>query len=113
MVLAYMRALDMLNGRLRRQEGQALVEYALIISLVAVALIGALTFKSGKIDGIFSTIGNALPGSWASGDNPAARLGDSPPLGGESPPASPPHVPPTADVARKPALVGPKGWSTQ
>ena len=52
----------MLNGRLRRQEGQALVEYALIISLIAVALIGALTFMSGQINGIFSDIGNHLPG---------------------------------------------------
>jgi pilus assembly protein Flp/PilA len=60
MVLAYIRALDALNGRLRRQEGQALVEYALIISLVAVALIGALTFMRGKMDGIFSQIGNAI-----------------------------------------------------
>jgi pilus assembly protein Flp/PilA len=62
MVLAYIRALDALNGRLRREEGQALVEYALIISLVAVALIGALTFMRGKMDGIFSQIGNNLPG---------------------------------------------------
>jgi Flp pilus assembly pilin Flp len=60
MVLAYIRALEALNGRLRRQEGQALVEYALIISLVAVALIGALTFMRGKMDGIFSQIGNTL-----------------------------------------------------
>ena len=60
MVLAYIRALEALNGRLRREEGQALVEYALIISLVAVALIGALTFMRGKMDGIFSQIGNAI-----------------------------------------------------
>jgi pilus assembly protein Flp/PilA len=60
MVLAYIRALDALNGRLRRQEGQALVEYALIISLVAVFLVGALTFMRGKIDGIFTSIGNSL-----------------------------------------------------
>jgi len=60
MVLAYIRALDMLNGRLRRQEGQALVEYALIISLVAIFLIGALTFMRGKLDSIFTTIGSAL-----------------------------------------------------
>ena len=60
MVLAYVRVLDMLNGRLRRQEGQALVEYALIISLIAVALIGALTFMSGQMKGIFSDIGNKL-----------------------------------------------------
>lgn len=45
-----------------REEGQALVEYALIVSLIAVALIGALTFMSGQIKGIFSDIGNHLPG---------------------------------------------------
>ena len=60
MVLAYIRALDALNGRLRRQEGQALVEYALIISLVAIFLIGALTFMRGKLDDIFTSIGSAL-----------------------------------------------------
>jgi len=62
MLLVYIRALDVLNGRLRRQEGQALVEYALIVSLIAVALIGALTFMSGQIKVIFSDIGNHLPG---------------------------------------------------
>jgi pilus assembly protein Flp/PilA len=62
MALGYIRALGVLNKRLRRQEGQALVEYALIISLIAVALIGALTFMSGQMDGIFSNIGNHLPG---------------------------------------------------
>ena len=62
MVLAYIRALDVLNGRFRREEGQALVEYALIISLIAVALIGALTFMSSQMQGIFSDIGSHLPG---------------------------------------------------
>ncbi|MFL5980845.1 MAG: Flp family type IVb pilin [Gaiellaceae bacterium] len=59
-MLAYVRALEALNGRLRRQEGQALVEYALIISLVAIFLIGALTFMRGKIDSLFTTIGSSL-----------------------------------------------------
>ena len=54
MHLAYIRA------RLARQQGQALVEYALIISLIAVAAIAALTFLSGGIQGIFTSIGNAL-----------------------------------------------------
>jgi len=60
LVLAYIRALDALNGRLRRQEGQALVEYALIISLVAVFLVAALTFMRDRIAGIFSSIGSSL-----------------------------------------------------
>jgi pilus assembly protein Flp/PilA len=54
MYLAYIRA------RLAREEGQALVEYALIISLIAVAAIGALHFVSGGITGIFTDISNNL-----------------------------------------------------
>ena len=54
MYLTYIRA------RLAREEGQALVEYALIISLIAVAAIGALALVSGGINGIFTTITNNL-----------------------------------------------------
>ena len=43
-----------------REEGQALVEYALIISLIAVAAILALGFLSGKINQLFTDIGNQL-----------------------------------------------------
>jgi Flp pilus assembly pilin Flp len=56
MLLAYTRA----RIGLARQEGQALVEYALIISLVAIFLIAALTFMRGKIQVVFSNIGSAL-----------------------------------------------------
>jgi pilus assembly protein Flp/PilA len=54
----------MLAGRpalsLKREEGQGLVEYALILSLIAILLIVALTFLKDQIDGVFSDIGNAL-----------------------------------------------------
>ena len=43
-----------------REEGQALVEYALIISLIAVAAILALGFLSGKINDLFTSIVNQL-----------------------------------------------------
>jgi len=43
-----------------REEGQTLVEYALIISLVALACIAALIFLSGKISALFSSAGNSL-----------------------------------------------------
>ena len=43
------------------EEGQTLVEYALIISLVALACIAALGFLSGKIQDLFSSAGNSLP----------------------------------------------------
>ncbi len=43
-----------------RDEGQTLVEYALIIALVSVALVGALTTLKGDIAGVFTKIGKAL-----------------------------------------------------
>jgi Flp pilus assembly pilin Flp len=42
------------------ESGQTLVEYALIISLVALACILALGFLSGKIQGLFSSAGSSL-----------------------------------------------------
>jgi Flp pilus assembly pilin Flp len=42
------------------EEGQTLVEYALIISLIALACIGALVFLSGKIQALFSDAGTSL-----------------------------------------------------
>ena len=42
------------------ERGQTLVEYALIISLVALACIAALIFLSGKIQQLFSDAGNSL-----------------------------------------------------
>jgi Flp pilus assembly pilin Flp len=44
-----------------REEGQTLVEYALIISLIALACIAALIFLGDKIRQLFSDAGNSLP----------------------------------------------------
>jgi Flp pilus assembly pilin Flp len=38
----------------RQEEGQTLVEYALIIALVAVALVAALTLLAGSIGNAFA-----------------------------------------------------------
>jgi len=56
MLITYIRA----RLGVAREEGQALVEYALIISLIAVAALFALGFLSGKINGLFTSIGNSL-----------------------------------------------------
>ena len=43
-----------------REEGQAMVEYALILSLVSVAAVGILFTVGGKVGSIFTTISNDL-----------------------------------------------------
>jgi pilus assembly protein Flp/PilA len=55
MLLTYIRA------RLgREEEGQALIEYALIISLVALLAVGGLTLAGNKVGGMFSAISSSL-----------------------------------------------------
>jgi pilus assembly protein Flp/PilA len=48
---------------IREDEGQALVEYALILALVSVVAIGALTALGGNVSSILSQISNALAGA--------------------------------------------------
>jgi len=49
-----------LKARLRREDGQALTEYALIIVLVAVAVIAAIVTFRGAIENVFNRISNNL-----------------------------------------------------
>jgi pilus assembly protein Flp/PilA len=44
----------------RREEGQGLAEYALILSLIAIVVIAVLLVLGGNIQTILSTIGAAL-----------------------------------------------------
>ena len=45
------------------EEGQGLVEYALIIVLVSIALIAGLTLLAGGINNVFTTINTTLRGT--------------------------------------------------
>lgn len=45
---------------LRDDQGQGLVEYALIIAVIAIAVIVAMLFLRDQISNIFSNIGNNL-----------------------------------------------------
>jgi pilus assembly protein Flp/PilA len=56
MLLTYIRA----RLNLRNDEGQALVEYALIISLVALIAVAGLTFAGTRVSDMFSAIGSKL-----------------------------------------------------
>ncbi len=49
------------------ESGQGLVEYALIVVLIAVVAIGALRILGGKVNGIFENIGSELETSAAAG----------------------------------------------
>ena len=43
-----------------KKRGQGLVEYALILVLIAIVVILILTFLGGKVNSTFSRIGSAL-----------------------------------------------------
>ena len=47
---------------LEREEGQDLAEYALLIGLLALALVGSITLLGGGLDATFQALGDRL---WA------------------------------------------------
>jgi Flp pilus assembly pilin Flp len=60
-VTSVVRRLQDLARRLKMEEGQALVEYALLISLIAIVAIGAVeTFGLG-VSGLYSKINHVVP----------------------------------------------------
>jgi pilus assembly protein Flp/PilA len=54
------RLADVLASLPKREEGQALVEYALLLSLIAIVSIGILTTLGDNVSKIFSTISHKL-----------------------------------------------------
>ena len=46
----------LLNRFIREEEGQDLVEYALLLTLIAVALVAAITGLTGAISGQFTRV---------------------------------------------------------
>ncbi len=50
----------MLRNFFAREEGQGLVEYALILVLIAIVVIGILTTLGGKVSTVFSNINSGL-----------------------------------------------------
>ena len=51
---------NMMKQFLQEEEGQTLVEYGLLISLIALVVIAVLTLLGGKIKGVFSTATNSI-----------------------------------------------------
>jgi Flp pilus assembly pilin Flp len=44
----------------RRDEGQTLAEYAMILAFVAVLVVGAVLTVQGKVGGMFTSIGSSI-----------------------------------------------------
>jgi len=49
-----------LSAVLRKEEGQGLAEYALILALIAIVVIGAVIFLGGQINTIMSNVGKSI-----------------------------------------------------
>jgi len=57
-----LRAYSALRDRLQREEGQALVEYALILALIAIVSIVVLNLLGVNVSRIFNKVNTALSG---------------------------------------------------
>jgi pilus assembly protein Flp/PilA len=55
-----MSVITSLRSLLRRDEGQDLLEYALLISLIAIVCVGAITAAGTNVKDIFDKIAAAL-----------------------------------------------------
>jgi len=47
-------------GKLNREDGQGLVEYALILLLIAMAVVGALTLAGTTLNGTYENIADQI-----------------------------------------------------
>jgi Flp pilus assembly pilin Flp len=74
----WVRAQSALYDVRDREEGQTMTEYAIIIAAVAVLLIVALLFLSGRIGSLFSKTGSSISNYWSDAegvDLPVRRPG--------------------------------------
>jgi len=55
-----MKVMKKVVGFVKNEEGQGLVEYALILALVALLVVIALKFLGGTVANTYNNIGNAL-----------------------------------------------------
>jgi pilus assembly protein Flp/PilA len=53
--------LDHFKGKIMDEDGQALVEYGLLLALLTAVSVGTLTILGIRLGTAFQTIGNALP----------------------------------------------------
>jgi pilus assembly protein Flp/PilA len=55
-----MQLINFVKSYVRNEEGQDLLEYALLVALIALVAVGAVTLAGGSVQTIFTNIANAL-----------------------------------------------------
>ena len=58
-----MNLMNQVRAFVRGEEGQDLLEYALLVALIALIAIGAVGAAGGAVNNIFTAIANALSGA--------------------------------------------------
>lgn len=59
----YAKMLDMVSTLLKKRDGQAMVEYALILALIAIVVIVALHFLGGSVNTQLNNIAGNINGA--------------------------------------------------
>lgn len=57
------RFMQAVQSFVRRDEGQDLLEYSLLVALIALVAVGAVTAAGGSVTTIFDSIAAAIPGT--------------------------------------------------
>jgi pilus assembly protein Flp/PilA len=60
LAFAYLRATELASRHLEREEGQGMVEYALILVLIAIVVIVILSTVGKRVNNVFSNISEGL-----------------------------------------------------
>ena len=55
------RIVQFVGSLLRQEDGQDLLEYSLLVALIALVAVGAVTAAGVKVDEIFDAIAAAIP----------------------------------------------------
>jgi len=58
-------AQSMVQSLVRKDEGQDLLEYALLVALIALGAVAAVTLAGDKVEAVFNAIAGAIPGAGA------------------------------------------------
>ena len=61
MVRFMVNAQTMVRSLVRKDEGQDLLEYALLVALIALGAVVAVTAAGDKVEAVFNAIANAIP----------------------------------------------------